>query len=505
MLSVNSSFPFLEREQELETLTRFFRGHHRDKANFMFLYGRRGMGKSRLLDEFLRRQQPERFFYWQAPNSDSVTQLTEFAQAWSVYVSSTSGTTSTTPPTNWDSMLEQMASDIRRFNEPCLVIIENFTGLCHQEMAMSSLWKRTWDMELQYLPQLRLILTGDHVSTMVREVLAYSAPFYLRAQYYLHLRPLRFETFSTLFPEWRIEERMLVYAVTGGIPLYLQSFAVAATVRDGLKELLYGQESLFVSEVARLFDERMDDSDLCHKLLAGIVAGHHDFDSLVTYANVSGQAIEQALWMLRLIRFVDENPSVGDPNFSVRVRYAVSEPSLRFYYEHLQPVLAQEMSADAATDLLLDRLFRSLGQVPFLFLCHEWIWAAYITGQLALNLQRTGPYWQKTANRTSFQVGGTDPDGKRLLVGMTVWENETVKPSLIRQLAQKSQHLPQVRQGWTVQAILFGCYPFSETIRRMAAQLNVRLVTLAEIEPLLQASRAEIIASWSRPRPDIPF
>ncbi len=189
----------------------------------------------------------------------------------------------------------------------------------------------------------------------------------------------------------------------------------------------------------------------------------------------------------------------------MRVRYAVSEPSLRFYYEHLQPVLAQEMSADAATDLLLDRLFRSLGQDPFLFLCHEWIWAAYITGQLALNLQRTGPYWQKTANRTSFQVGGTDPDGKRLLVGMTVWENETVKPSLIRQLAQKSQHLPQVRQGWTVQAVLFGRYPFSETIRRMAAQLNVRLVTLAEIEPLLQDARAEVIASWSRPRPDIPF
>ncbi len=52
-------------------------------------------------------------------------------------------------------------------------------------------------------------------------------------------------------------------------------------MRDGLeKEFLYGQESSFVSEVARLFDERMDGSDLCHRLLAGLVVGHHDFESL---------------------------------------------------------------------------------------------------------------------------------------------------------------------------------------------------------------------------------
>ena len=205
MFDVNRKLPFLEREQELETLTRFYRGHHRDKANGLFLYGRRGVGKTRLLDEFLRLQQPELFFYWQAPDSDSVTQLIDFARAWSAYVCSTGGATNATPPANWDRMFEQMASDIGQFDEPRLVIIENFTGLCHQEMAMSSLWTRTWDMKLQDLPQLRLILTGDHVSTMVREVLAYSAPFYLRVQYYLHLRPLRYETLIALFPQWSTE------------------------------------------------------------------------------------------------------------------------------------------------------------------------------------------------------------------------------------------------------------------------------------------------------------
>lgn len=505
MSLMNHPLPFLEREQELRTLTRFYQTRPRDGASFMFLYGRPGVGKTHLLDEFRRIQQPERVFYWQAPDTDSPTQLAGFVQAWLDYISRTGGLARTEPIYDWDTALEQVARDVRLFNEPHLVIIENFTGLCHQEVAMSSMWKKAWDMELQYLPHLRLILTGSHVSTMVREVLAYSAPFYLRAQYHLHLRPLRYETLITLFPEFTTEERMLIYAVTGGIPLYLHPFVAAATVRDGLKTLLYGPESSFVQDVTTLFDERLDDMNLCHDLMAGMLAGHHDFESLVTYTGASQEKVDRTLLMLQLIRFVAQNPSVGDPYFSIRVRFQVSEPPLRFYYEYLRPVLGQDMTPDAAADWLLARLYESLGQYPFIFLCHEWIWAAFILGQLEMDLQRTGAYWQKSARRTSFPVGGADPDGKKLIVGMAIWENEITKPGLVRQLAQKSQRLPQVRRGWTVQMVLFGRHPFSEAVKQMAQAYNVWLVTLAEIEPLLQAGQAEIIASWSRPLPDIPF
>lgn len=471
----------------------------------MFLYGRSGVGKTRLLDEFRRLQQPGHVFYWQAPDTDSSTQLTGFVHAWLDYITHTGGPESTEPIYDWNTALEQVARDVHLFNEPHLVIIENFTGLCHQEVAMSSLWKRAWDMKLQYLPHLRLILTGSHVTTMVREVLAYSAPFYLRAQYHLHLHPLRYETLITLFPQFTTEERMLIYVVTGGIPLYLHPFAATATVRDGLRALLYGPESSFVQDVTTLFDERLDDPNLGYRLMAGMMAGHHDFEGLVTYTGASEEKVDRALLMLRLIRFIEQNPSVGDPYFSIRVRSQVSEPPLRFYYEYLRPALGQDMTPDAAADLFLARLYESLGQRPFIFLCHEWIWAAFILGQLEMDLQRTGAYWQKSARRSSFLVGGVDQEGQKLIVGIAIWENETTKPNLVRQLAQKSQRLPQVRRGWTVQPVLFGRHPFSEAVKQMAQAYNVRLVTLAEVEPLLQAARDEIIASWSRPLPDIPF
>lgn len=505
MTPVNSSFPFLEREQELQTLMRFYQTGHRDGPSFMFLYGHHGVGKTCLLDEFRCRQQPEHVFYWQAPDTDSATQLVGFVRAWADYISHSNGSERIEPPLNWDAVLERFASDIRCFTEPHLVIIENFTGLCHQEAAMSSLWKRAWDLELQDLPHLRLILMGSHVSTMVREVLAYSAPFYLRAQYHLHLRPLHYETLISLFPHFTTEERMLIYAVTGGIPLYLHPFVAAATVRDGLKALLYGPASSFVQDVTTLFDERLDDPNLCHRLMVAMMAGHHDFESLVTYTGASEEKVDRTLLMLQLIRFIERDPSVGDPYFSIRVRFQVSEQPLRFYYEYLRPILGQDMTPDAAADWLLARLYESLGQHPFISLCHEWIWAAFILGELEMDMQRTGAYWQKSARQSSFPVGGVDPDGQKLIVGTAVWENETTKPGLVRQLAQKSQRLPQVRRGWTVRPVLFGRHPFSEAVKQVAQAYNVRLVTLAEIELLLQAARAEIIASWSRPLPDISF
>ena len=86
MLPVNSSSLFLEREKELRTLTRFYQAQPQDGASFMFLYGRPGVGKTRLLDELRRLQKPKHVFYWQAPAPYSRTQVVASFQACLAYL-----------------------------------------------------------------------------------------------------------------------------------------------------------------------------------------------------------------------------------------------------------------------------------------------------------------------------------------------------------------------------------------------------------------------------------
>lgn len=209
--------PFVERDLELRTLTRFYdRGHHRG-AGFLLLYGRKGSGKTRLLQQFLYEEGLQDAFYWQTPPGDAARQLRDFSQALRLF-----DTGYPPAPTfschDWEGALEYVAQIAERSNGLKLFILEGFTTLCHQEMSLSSIFRNMWDLRLKDIPNLRLVVTGSHMSTMLQEVLAYSAPLYLRANDYIHLEALRYTALIDLFPDRTPEERLIIYTIAGGIP-----------------------------------------------------------------------------------------------------------------------------------------------------------------------------------------------------------------------------------------------------------------------------------------------
>ena len=59
--------PFIGRSDELTSLKTFYdRGWHRG-AGFLLLYSRKGVGKTRLLEQFLQEEAVTDHFYWQTP------------------------------------------------------------------------------------------------------------------------------------------------------------------------------------------------------------------------------------------------------------------------------------------------------------------------------------------------------------------------------------------------------------------------------------------------------
>jgi hypothetical protein len=75
------SLPFLEEYHELRALAAFYQGGWHRGAGFLLLSGRKGVGQSRLLHEFLQEEAVGDVFTWQAPPGDAVLQLQAFSQA----------------------------------------------------------------------------------------------------------------------------------------------------------------------------------------------------------------------------------------------------------------------------------------------------------------------------------------------------------------------------------------------------------------------------------------
>lgn len=202
------------------------------------------------------------------------------------------------------------------------------------------------------------------------------------------------------------------------------------------------------------------------------------------------------------MKLIEDRHSVHDPIASLRVRHAAAESFLHFYYQHLKPVLEKQGQKEVAA-AAYSSLRESLGGEPLTALCREWIWAAVITKQLDMLPQRVSAYWDDRAKTPEFPIAAADPWQKKLLVGEAFWENGRLTTDVLEKLIHSSQQLPQIQaEGWAVDRVIFGRQPFTAEIQAAAESAGVRLVTLAQIEPLLLAARDELQRERDNPGPE---
>jgi len=482
--------PFVDRSDELTSLKTFYdRGHHRG-AGFLLLYGRKGVGKTRLLEQFLQEEAINDYFYWQAPPGDAATQLQEFSQALLRYDLAQTGSPSPDFTFfSWREALDYLAQTAQRSSMTKLFILEGFTELCHQSMGVSSYFQHAWDHCLKEIANLRFIITGSHVSTMIREVLAYSAPLYFRANGSLHLKPLPYTAVLDLFPERSAEERMTIYTLTGGVPTYLSYFVQTADLPTSVDQLCFAPDSPFLADMETLFDERLEKPAICRSILVALSDGPATPEALSLRLGIPYDDLQQHLYFLRLLKLMEDSRSVHDPIPSLRVRHALADPSLHFYYQHLKPALNKPSPRETAVAVCAS-LNKSLGREPFMVLCREWVWAAAITKQIDILPQKVGAYWDDQTEAPEFPIAVADPWKKKLLVGVQAWDNGCLTPADLEKLIQDMYRLPQEKtKGWRVGLIVFGQRPFTAEVCAAAIAACVRLVTLAEIEPLLLMAR----------------
>ncbi|MCA9875120.1 MAG: AAA family ATPase [Anaerolineales bacterium] len=482
--------PFVGRSEELTSLKTFYdRGWHRG-AGFLLLYGRKGVGKTRLLEQFLQEEGVADYFYWQAPPGDAAIQLQEFSQALLRYDPALTG-----PPSpdftffSWRAALDYLAQIAQRTSVTKLFILEGFTELCHQSMGLSSYFQHAWDHRLKEIANLRLIITGSHVSTMIREVLAYSAPLYFRANANLHLKPLPYTVLLDLFPDRSVEERMAIYAITGGGPAYLNYFVQTPDLLTAVERLCFTPDSSFFADMKTIFDEPLEEQALCQAVLMALSEGPATPEMLSQRLEIPYDDLQTPLYFLRLLKLIEDSRSVHDPIASLRIRHTLAEPSLHFYYQNLKPALNMPSPRETAAAACAS-LNNCLGEAPFVALCRDWTWAAAITKQIDILPQKVGAYWDDQTQAPEFPIAAANSREMKLLVGVSLWDNGRLTPADLEELIQDMHRLPQGRiKGWRIRLVVFGQRPFTADVRAAATATGVRLVTLAEIEPLLLVAR----------------
>lgn len=480
---------FVDRGRELEVLRRFY---DTPGADLLILYGRRRVGKTRLLTHFLHNEiGPDHGFYWTATTHGSAYQLRSFSQELFDHASSTAlgGYGSDFSFPDWENALRYLSDEIvSKAKKPHLIILDEFTYLVRNDPPVTSVFQKMWDHHLSDLPNLKLVLTGSLVGMMERDVISYKAPLYGRATTQYRLRPLPYAALVELFPGRTPAERVAIYSVCGGIPAYLELFTRSETFVTALRDHCLVPGSLMMTDPALILYEQLRQPHKYESVLWAIASGYHQWKDIARIASVPEGSIGHYIKVLLDLEIIERRDPVLSRPKSRHSLYYVCDDFLRFYYRFIAPKMSalEQGHQDVVAQAIYEELRGFIGTHTFERLCREWVWAASTTGELAFAPEEVGAYWKRGREEgVQLDVVAVNRSEKRLLIGEAKWGRGAVSRGILTDLIERSQRMPQVNQGWQVQYVLFAREGFTEATRSTANELGALLVTLPEMEETL--------------------
>lgn len=323
-------------------------------GRFVQVRGRRRVGKSWLVEEFVLRHAVRNVFFTASRNpidGDLVRFADALAQSSLPDEARGAGITFA----GWEAALVTAANGATP-EQPSVIVIDEFPYLGGDSdeaaRAIESLFSAAWERRLSRLPVL-LILVGSDLAMMER-LTEYGRPLCDRVTRALIVDPLSPSDIAVI-AKLSAEDAIDAYAVIGGLPAFAVAWRRAGGLRGFLLAALSGPDTPFVNSALRILEAEFPAQLQARTILSAIGHGERTMKAIsgATAIQVSNLARPVALLTdaKRVVRA--EEPLSAQPLHAPR--YTVADPYLRFwlrFVEREMPAIERIRTEEVVTRIL---------------------------------------------------------------------------------------------------------------------------------------------------------
>jgi uncharacterized protein len=332
---------FIGRDRELAVLGRLLErvrrgGRAGRPGRAILIRGRRRVGKSRLVEEFIERNDVPHVFFTASAQPTVEADLRLFGEAVLSSNLPAAATFRDQVPRTWDAALHLLAASVPE-DRPSVVVLDEMPYLIATDPGFEGTLQKLFDRELSKRPVL-LVCVGSDLA-MMEALNDYGRPFHQRATEMV-VPPLTPADAAQML-DLRPAEAFDAYLVSGGLPLILDEWPSGLPVMDYLADAVTDPTSaLLVSGERALAAEFPADSQ-ARLVLGAIGSGERTFRAIARAAGDMPQAsLTRALRLLTDKRVVESvTPLSVRP--SRETRHLIADPYLRFWLAFLGPHLPE--------------------------------------------------------------------------------------------------------------------------------------------------------------------
>ncbi len=423
---------FLGRNEEMQRLRKFLSA---TEGGLACVYGRRRIGKSRLLAEVTRGRRDVVSHI--ADRSDVALQRARLASDLSKLLKGFGDVAYL----DWGTLFDRWLRDAPRKS---ILVIDEFPYLVMQSPELPSVLQRI--LEEIRPTGLKIIICGSSQRMMQGLVLKESEPLYGRAREILKIEPLGCRYLKEAFPKLKISELLEHYGVWGGVPRYWELSEGETNLWDTLRQQVYSSLGLLRNEPNYLLLDALSDSVQASSVLALIGMGVSRLTEIAGRLQIPATALTRPLKRLVDLDLVRREVPFGENVKSgKRSIYRVADPFLAFWYRFVLPNYSDEhYLEDAADRAELQRLYRVYLGVVWEDIVREAVGRLKLSG-FSFRFRNVARWWGTGLNRApmEFDVVAESPDRKTLLVGEAKLSlTKTEMERALAELQEKAKLLP---------------------------------------------------------------
>lgn len=446
---------FVDREQEMNTLQSEYQ---RDGSSLVVLYGRRRVGKTTLISKFIKDKKA--LFFLASEESESQNRLA-FQEKTAEFLNS--DLLKNVEVKSWDVLFKAIMDT--PFDSKPVIVLDEFQYLGKANPAFPSIFQRIWE-EILKDKSVMVILCGSLISMMQSQTLAYGSPLYGRRTAQIRLKQIPFGYYHEFFPDRSRKELIEMYAITGGVPKYIELFSQSRDIYSAIEVCVLNRSGYLYDEPHFLLQQEVSEVGSYFSIIKAIAAGNTKLSAIAGVLEVKSTSLTKYLKTLIDLDILEREVPVTEenPERSKKGLYKIKDNYLRFWFAFVYPNMSFIESGHSR--IVMDKIRKGLvrSHIAFVYedVCKERMWEMNAEGVWPFYFSKLGRYWDA---KEEIDIAAIDPEGKNLILGECKYWQEPVGISVLRDLEAKAKTVAWEKNERKVWYVVFSASGFTEELK----------------------------------------
>lgn len=447
---------FVNRSKELQLLNDEYLV---DKFSFTVLYGRRRVGKTTLLKEFIKNK-PSIYFLVTLENFNIVLKrlqniVAEFLE---------------------DDFLKKLElKDIKQlfeylvqkeYDQKLIIIIDEFQYLTKLDNSIPSQFQYIVD-ELLKNKNIHLVLCGSIISMMYEQTLSYTSPLYGRRTSSIKLEAIEFEYLKEFFPNKTNKELIELYSILDGVPKYLEMFKDTGDIFKNIEKNILNTNEYLYNEPQFILQNEVNEPITYFSILEIIANGEHKIGNIAGKLGKNVQNITSFISKLIELDIIYKDIPVTETNplKSKKGLYFIKDYFFRFWFTYVLPYKSHLEMGN--TKYVLKKIKENFH--GFVAPVYENLAVTYMLKNY--DLLKCGRWWNKNEE---IDVIGIGEDF--LIVAECKYSNKKVGTDILQDLQRKAK---EIDSDFPVKHyILFSKSGFTDELKKLQSDKIILIETI---------------------------